>query len=928
VGGKFQHVASGADTVKMAGVSSIVTLLKISTSMKYKMKFKIFLLVSILVSLDLCVEASQGQLHYDDAMFVSKNYPKLKMGVINGNEGWLTDKNVVFQHFRVVRGLCSNEGTISFESVISPGNFLRHQGFKIYLHPRQDSRLYRFDACFYPKYDKFFKGYTAFQSVNYPNYYIRHSDFRLLLRPVENNPLYRNDVSWKTTVPEVQYTYTYSNAIFESINYPGKKMGIKNGVEGWLTEENPALQHYSVVEGLCGVAGTVSFRSVAFPTMYLRHQNYKIYLHAKDSSDLYKSDACFFPRYNKYFTGYTAYESVNYPNFYIRHRGFRLWLEKEEDKDLYRKDVSWKTKISQGQHVSTYADAILQSKNILNYNVGIEHGNQGWITKKSPKLQHFSVVQGTCGVEGTVSFESVTRTGSFLRHQGFKIFLHRFEETELYKNDACFYPRYDKYFEGYTAYESVNYPGKFIRHKDYRLYINTDDGTPLFRNDASWKTTIPPSQYVRLYSDATFRSINYPDRRIGIENKVEGWATFDSDMQHWKVVQGLCGKDGTISFESVARPGHFLRHQNFNFYLHPRQSSTLYKEDACFFPRYSKYFKGYTAFESVNYPNYYIRHQEFKLYLRRVENTALFRLDVSWKIERSKNQMYLKEYKDASFVSYNFPTHKIGLQRNGIEGKLSNDNVAYQHYRLVPGLCNVPGTVSFESVANPGQYLRHRGFKMYLLRSDGSDLFRSDACFFPRFNKYFEGYTACESVNYPGFFVRHRDWKLRIDRDDGSELFKKDASWKIMIPRLPYASKYSDAVFVSRNYPGKKMSIKNSVEGWLTNENPVLQHYSVVEGLCGVAGTVSFRSVVFPTMYLRHQNYKIYLHAKDTSDLYKSDACFFPRYNKCFPGFTAYESVNYPNFFIRHRGFRLRLEKEVNRDLYRNDVSWKTVVKY
>ena len=94
--------------------------------------------------------------------------------------------------------------------------------------------------------------------------------------------------------------------------------------------------------------------------------------------------------------------------------------------------------------------------------------------------------------------------------------------------------------------------------------------------------------------------------------------------------------------------------------------------------------------------------------------------------------------KDAFFVSYNFPTHKIGLQRNGIEGKLSNDNVAYQHYRLVPGLCNVPGTVAFESVANPGQYLRHRGFKMYLLRSDGSDLFRSDACFFPRFNKYFE----------------------------------------------------------------------------------------------------------------------------------------------------------------------------------------------
>ena len=96
----------------------------------------------------------------------------------------------------------------------------------------------------------------------------------------------------------------------------------------------------------------------------------------------------------------------------------------------------------------------------------------------------------------------------------------------------------------------------------------------------------------------------------------------------------------------------------------------------------------------------------------------------------------------------------------------------------------------------------------------------------------------------------------------------------------------SDAVFVSRNYPGKKMSIKNKNEGWLLDQtilNNPLQHYSVVEGLCGVAGTVSFRSVAFPTMYLRHQNFKIYLHAKDSSDLYKSDACFFPRYNKYFP---------------------------------------------
>ena len=87
-----------------------------------------------------------------------------------------------------------------------------------------------------------------------------------------------------------------------SINYPNKTIGVKNGNEGWLTADNPALQHFRVVEGLSGVAGTISFQSVAFPTMFLRHQNFEIFLHDRDSSDLYRKDASFFPRYNKYFT--------------------------------------------------------------------------------------------------------------------------------------------------------------------------------------------------------------------------------------------------------------------------------------------------------------------------------------------------------------------------------------------------------------------------------------------------------------------------------------------------------------------------------------------------------------------------------------------------------------------------------------------------
>ena len=63
-----------------------------------------------------------------------------------------------------------------------------------------------------------------------------------------------------------------------------------------------------------------------------------------------------------------------------------------------------------------------------------------------------------------------------------------------------------------------------------------------------------------------------------------------SDKQQFRIVMGLCRKSGTISFESLAKPGYFLRHQEFEIYLHEKENSDLYRDDACFRPRYNKYF--------------------------------------------------------------------------------------------------------------------------------------------------------------------------------------------------------------------------------------------------------------------------------------------------------------------------------------------------
>merc|ERR1712183_1139386 len=149
---------------------------------------------------------------------------------------------------------------------------------------------------------------------------------------------------------------------------------------------------------------------------------------------------------------------------------------------------------------------------------------------------------------------------------------------------------------------------------------------------------------------------------------------------------------------------------------------------------------------------------------------------MGWKTTIPQVQQ-VSTYDDATFVSYDWPTHKIGIQ-HGNQGSLTNTNVDYQHYKIIQGLCNIEGTISFESVANPGNFLRHRGFKIYLDPRDSSDLYRSDACFFPRYNKYFTGYTAYESVNYPNQFIRHENFILLLNKDDGSGLFKRGASWK------------------------------------------------------------------------------------------------------------------------------------------------------
>lgn len=65
--------------------------------------------------------------------------------------------------------------------------------------------------------------------------------------------------------------------------------------------------------------------------------------------------------------------------------------------------------------------------------------------------------------------------------------------------------------------------------------------------------------------------------------------------------------------------------------------------------------------------------------------------------------------------------------------------------------------------------------------------------------------VSLESLNYPGQFLRHRFWRIRLDANDGSELFRKDATFRY--DRAPYIVRdrgEDDRTFTfqSVNYPG------------------------------------------------------------------------------------------------------------------------------
>jgi hypothetical protein len=95
--------------------------------------------------------------------------------------------------------------------------------------------------------------------------------------------------------------------------------------------------------------------------------------------------------------------------------------------------------------------------------------------------------------------------------------------------------------------------------------------------------------------------------------------------------------------------------------------------------------------------------------------------------------------------------------------------------------------VSFESANDPGYYLRHFDFEIYLGQDDGSGQFALDATFCRRPGNSGQD-SSFESYNSPSMYIRHYDYVVYLASDGGSlqrdtpTLWPYDTTWQIIQP--------------------------------------------------------------------------------------------------------------------------------------------------
>ncbi|MDX3525743.1 glycoside hydrolase family 43 protein [Streptomyces sp. ID05-39B] len=127
------------------------------------------------------------------------------------------------------------------------------------------------------------------------------------------------------------------------------------------------------------------------------------------------------------------------------------------------------------------------------------------------------------------------------------------------------------------------------------------------------------------------QSFNFQDRYVRHTNfDVRIDQNITNDDAKFRPRPGLAGS-GTVSFESVNFPGHYLRSDGADFQLVHNDGTTQFAEDATFRQVAGLADPAWSSFQSYNHPDRYIRHYAFQLKLETI-TTATGRSDATFRL--------------------------------------------------------------------------------------------------------------------------------------------------------------------------------------------------------------------------------------------------------------------------------------------------------
>ncbi|WP_394835508.1 AbfB domain-containing protein [Pendulispora rubella] len=270
----------------------------------------------------------------------------------------------------------------------------------------------------------------------------------------------------------------------------------------------------------------------------------------------------------------------------------------------------------------------------------------------------------------------------------------------------------------------------------------------------------------------------------------------------FKVVRGLA-RDACYSFESRNFAGHYLRHRGARLYKDARDGTAGFDADATFCAKAGLSGSG-VSLESYNEPGKHLRHFNAEVYIasnggsNAWDTAANYAADASWNLVdpwwRSSADLPLGANESFRVMTTGF-TNRYIRHRDGlgftevVDGNSSTTLKQDATFKVVRGLAN-PTCYSLESRNYPGQYLRHKNYRINKEARDGSALFDADATFCAQADVGGPG-VALESYNMKEHYIRHINSELWMARPGGTnswdnpDLFAVDIYWNVSAPWAP-----------------------------------------------------------------------------------------------------------------------------------------------